>query len=586
MCAARKDLTGMQFGEWTVLEHAENRMWKCKCSCGNIKNVLDYSLTSGRSTSCRHPKITNKNMIDDENKTLEIGKKYGLYIGKKFGEWEVVGDITPKYKVPCRCSCGKEREVNFYTLRDGRSTGCGHTMNQDRVIDLTNQVFGNLTVIRYIGDHLWECKCSCGNIVSKHRNNLLDGRATSCGHGTNKEPLDILGRRFGKLTAIKYAGNKSWICRCDCGNEKVILGANLRNGSTISCGCVLYVPSYEELIKLINKFTLNNSRKPSITDLANEANVGYSVMLYHIHKNNLAYSDLLDTRYASQGEREVYNYVNSIYDGEVKHNVKNIISPLELDIYIPDKKLAIEFNGDYWHSNTNKHSTYHQEKSITCAKSGVQLIHIFEYQWNNVETREKIKQLLRLRLCDKGIKRYFAKDTVVKQIGLSKAKEFCIKYHLNDWVNSSVNLGLYNKENELLGVMTFGKPRFDSWAEWELLRMVFKSDVVVVGGAAKLISYFNNNFKPQSIVSYCDFSKFIGETYNKLGFEFKGLTKANYVWSDGCGDVIKRYNTTKDKLVKLGYGTESDTEDSIMKSLGYMKIFDCGNLKFIIDNNK
>ena len=198
-----KDLTRQKFGEWTVIEKDDTkpRHWICRCSCGNTKSVMDYSLTSGRSLSC--------GKCGDNHKD-----KTKLSIGSKFGEWTIISDIN-NYKVRCRCSCGKEREVNIYTLLSGRSTGCGHTMNQDRVINLVDRQFGDLKVIKYIGDQKWECKCSCGNTIIAHRNHLIDGRTTSCGHNINKDPIDLTKLKFGKLQPIKYMGNKNWLCQCE-----------------------------------------------------------------------------------------------------------------------------------------------------------------------------------------------------------------------------------------------------------------------------------------------------------------------------------------------------------------------------------
>ena len=183
-CTHRKDLTGQEFGDWKVIKYVGDRMWECECtSCGNIKNVLDYSLTSGRSKSCGHPvKKDNVNIEVSNNSKLARGDRFGLYLGKTFGEWEVIGDIDDKYKVPCRCSCGKKKSINYYTLKDGRSTNCGHLKNKDRVLDLCGQTFGDLTAIKYLDNSYWECECSCGRTVVKQRSHLLDGRATSCGH--------------------------------------------------------------------------------------------------------------------------------------------------------------------------------------------------------------------------------------------------------------------------------------------------------------------------------------------------------------------------------------------------------------------
>ena len=74
---------------------------------------------------------------------------------------------------------------------------------------------------------------------------------------------------------------------------------------------------------------------------------------------------------------------------------------------------------------------------------------------------------------------------------------------LSDW-------GLYYN-NELVSMMTFGNPRYTKKVQYELIR--YCSSRTIVGGANKLFNYFIQNYQPQSIVSYCDTSKFEGAVY-------------------------------------------------------------------------
>ena len=136
--------------------------------------------------------------------------------------------------------------------------------------------------------------------------------------------------------------------------------------------------------------------------------------------------------------------------------------------------------------------------------------------------------------------------------------------------------------NELLGILTFSKPRFNKEFEYELIRLAWKFDTVVIGGTEKLFHKFIVDYNPNSIISYCDISKFTGAVYYKIGFKTsaKDKTKPNYVWVNIKGDVLTRYKTMKQSLIDNGLGKLGDTEDEIMTALGYFKIYDCGNLKF------
>lgn len=112
-----------------------------------------------------------------------------------------------------------------------------------RRVDLTGKKFGNLTVVKFSesrkGVLYWECDCSCGARGKTIRgDHLKSGNTSSCGCGNIK---DITGEKFGMLKAIKPSetrkGRVYWLCECDCGNETVSSGADLRNGKIVSCGC-------------------------------------------------------------------------------------------------------------------------------------------------------------------------------------------------------------------------------------------------------------------------------------------------------------------------------------------------------------
>jgi hypothetical protein len=265
---------------------------------------------------------------------------------------------------------------------------------------------------------------------------------------------------------------------------------------------------------------------------------------------------------------------------------RTILHGKELDIYIPDKKLAIEFNGTYWHSTVYKDKNYHQEKSLECLKQGVQLIHIFEYEWINSDTKGKIISLLQHRL-GSSEETVFGRFITIKEIDSDDCAEFLEKYHLQGATPSQIKIGAFYN-NELIGVMTFGTPRFNSNYEYELIRLAWKSGLKAVGGTEKLFNYFIENYKPTSIISYCNLAKFSGEVYQRLGFKLDGtgLTVPNYVWVNSVNnDVLTRYQTQKQKLIDSGLGDLGNTEDEIMENLGYFKIYDAGNLKFIWKQN-
>jgi hypothetical protein len=133
--------------------------------------------------------------------------------------------------------------------------------------------------------------------------------------------------------------------------------------------------------------------------------------------------------------------------------------------------------------------------------------------------------------------------------------------------------------------MTFGKLRKSLGQKsqdgsYELLRFCNKLNTNVLGGASKLLKYFIKTYQPKEIISYSDSSRSNGGMYKKLGFELEHETTINYYW---VIDGVKkhRFNYRKDKLVKEGHDPNK-TEIQIMNELGYYRIFDCGNSKYIL----
>lgn len=279
-------------------------------------------------------------------------------------------------------------------------------------------------------------------------------------------------------------------------------------------------------------------------------------------------------------EDKVFDFVSSIYSGTIVHGQKSrtIIPPKELDIYISDKKIAIEFDGIFWHSEQQgKDKNYHLCKTEECEKQGIQLIHIFEDEWLYKQdiVKSRLKNLL-------GIydSKCFARQCEVRNVSSSDSATFQFQNHIQGAVNSKVNLGLYYK-NELVSLMTFSKPRFDKKHEWELVRFCNKLGWHIPGAASKLLSHFEREYRPKNIVSYADRRWSKGNLYRQLGFELDHVSLPDYFYSDKITRE-SRVKYQKHKLSKLLENFDPNkTESENMFANGYYKIWDCGNLVFV-----
>jgi len=287
----------------------------------------------------------------------------------------------------------------------------------------------------------------------------------------------------------------------------------------------------------------------------------------------------IDDKISGQ-ELVLKEFVFNNTDKQVLSNIKTIIGK-ELDIYIPELKLAFEYNGIYWHSDTYKDKNYHLNKTEECEKKGIKLFHIWEDDWLN---KQSIVKSMILNKLAKTPNKIYARKTEIKEFIDNKlTREFLNKNHLQGFVGSKIKLGLFY-ENELISLMTFGKNRRNMGLNsienhYELLRFCNKLNTNVVGGASKLFKYFIKNYNPLKITTYADRSQSNGNLYEKLNFTFIKKTVPNYSYYDTKMNKYNRFNFRKDVLIKMGYDKKL-TSHEIMDSLNYYRVYNSGNLKY------
>jgi hypothetical protein len=288
----------------------------------------------------------------------------------------------------------------------------------------------------------------------------------------------------------------------------------------------------------------------------------------------------------SKEEIQLIDFLKTIYDGEIQTSVRNILPKTELDIYLPDLKLGIEYNGLYWHSEKNgKFSDYHITKTKESNKLGIRLIHIFSDEWIN--KTDIIKQKLFNIITSKKSNKIYARKCVIKEITSSQKNTFLNQYHIQGEDRSSIKLGLFYKD-DLVSVMTFSNPRISlggnhlDKTSYELSR--FASKTYVCGGSAKLLSFFIKKYQPKTVYSYSDnrWTDPNNNMYLKLGFNIEKQSSPNYFYTKNYLVRYHRYNFNKQRLKKLGADVENKTEYQIMKEMGYTKVWDCGTTKYVL----
>lgn len=219
---------------------------------------------------------------------------------------------------------------------------------------------------------------------------------------------------------------------------------------------------------------------------------------------------------------------------------------------------------------------YHLEKTKIGVDAGFQVIHVWD--WDDIN---KIVNIV----CDK--QRIYARKCQIELISTNELNDFLETYHLQGTCRGQkIRIGL-KYLGELVGIMTFGKPRYNGQHEWELLRLNF-GKYNIIGGAEKMMAYFVRKYNPKSIISYCDNSKFTGLVYSRMGF----------IKSDKCLPSKHWYNCRTnthitnnllmqrgfDQLFGTSYGKSRSNED-LMRENGFVEIFDAGQIKWVWSKN-
>ena len=257
---------------------------------------------------------------------------------------------------------------------------------------------------------------------------------------------------------------------------------------------------------------------------------------------------------------------------DIQKNVRNVIRPLEIDIYLPEKKIGIEMNGVYWHSDKHQPPSYHKDKMIKCREQGVRLIQIFDDRWNN--SRDKV--LSRLGSILGNIKTHLhARKCSVEIIEYKEAKEFLDTNHLQGYSSDSIRYGLRH-DGRLVGIMTFRKPRFNPSYQWEMIRFCTGKNIRVIGGASRLLSRFIKDHSPENILSYADLCWSEGNLYKQLGFTLIKETEPGYFYVKN-GVRVNRMSMTKKKIEEMGGRFDPDMNEEDNAGLnGFLRVYDCG----------
>jgi len=282
----------------------------------------------------------------------------------------------------------------------------------------------------------------------------------------------------------------------------------------------------------------------------------------------------------SKFEVEIIQYIrDELHISNIVQGDRILIGPKELDIVLPDHKIAIELNGVYWHTELKgKYKGYHLEKTKLCESIGYKLLHIWDCEW--YDSPEIIKSILGTLLGKS--KRISARScSILGTVSNKDTTEFLQQHHLQGAAPASIRIGLqYN--DELVSILTLSRSRYNKSIEYEIIRVATKCGVTVTGGLSKMWKHFIKTHTPNSVVTYSDKRFFSGKSYLKLGMIFDGETPPNYRYVSASNTIHSRIKFQKHKLSHiLPIFDSNKTEWENMKDNGYDRLWDCGNNRYV-----
>lgn len=272
-------------------------------------------------------------------------------------------------------------------------------------------------------------------------------------------------------------------------------------------------------------------------------------------------------RFKSKAESEIANLFNGL-GFETK---KRRIDGVELDVYIPELNLAIEYNGSYWHSEIYRPKNYHLFKTEYCNSQGINLIHIFDHEW--FSRRSQIENFLSSKTGT--LTRIGARVCEVRQITNKEAQDFVEKYHIQGKSPGSILcLGLFHCDN-LVSVAIFGK-HHRQYNKVVLKRFVSKFGISVAGGLSRL-SKAGSKILKTDIITWCDRRWTDGQTYLKAGWEPEEMLPPDYFYIKNG-----RFYCKKQSRRKAVVNTPKEmTEHEHALQDGLYRVYDCGKLRMV-----
>lgn len=419
----KEQYIGKQFNWLTIVDVYRNEelsKWfvVCKCKCGNTVSQQINKVTSGRLKSCgcfvKSDEFANKRRAWCANNYDKIRQYTGdvlkqkteslnnEYVGKTYN-WLTVLEVFPvfydngrlkRYDAKCKCKCGKDTITRLGYVTSGHTKSCGcynHSKEHNASLSKFWKDHPDKVADRAMKHSEWNKnnKDKVADQGKRHsqwykdnpdkakersekykqwcRDNqdklIEQGNAHSQYYKDNPDVLKTNGEKISQWYKDRRSSNDLTklveVVHSSCIDS--LLNGDIRCVDNIKTKCPVCGKYDEHLLSSVWSYTKNEFSRDTLPMC------------------NSCRHELVISKY----EKEVADIISAFYSGECIRNDRSVLNGKELDLYYPEKKIAIEYNGDYWHSEEFKDGGYHYNKYKQCRDLGITLVSIFEYDWSS-----------------------------------------------------------------------------------------------------------------------------------------------------------------------------------------------------------
>jgi hypothetical protein len=271
----------------------------------------------------------------------------------------------------------------------------------------------------------------------------------------------------------------------------------------------------------------------------------------------------------STNQLEIFEWLTELGFNAV-YNTRSIIPPKEIDIWLPDYNLGIEYNGIYRHSEFSggKDKNYHSAKLQLCKDKNIDLIQICSLHYDN--KLDVVRGIILRRL--NATNKIQSKDCLVKKVAFDDASTFAISNRVTDLLlnTDSINMGLMCND-QIIQLISFNLIVEGIW-EIEVVR---SNNFDVIGGFNQILRFFIDKFKPKIISTKVDLRYYSGEELSVFGFKYKAHLTPTCRYVYNYWTLEQQSEGIKQELTLNGFDLITHNRASLQE-LKYDIVWDCG----------